>query len=108
MAYIESNKVDKRGLLDKRGEYVRIENFWIHPEQQGKHLLQALVRLINKHPVYEFCHTVYWVEIRDENGNKIIDDSYTNPSVKKIRQYDREKLVNKILGDSKCLKNCLV
>lgn len=108
VAYSESNKVNSDGKKDKSGDFIRVENFWIHEKLSRLGILKQLVQKMNNHPFYKKCTYIYWLELRTKNGDKIIDENYSAPDFKVQRIYNKNVLANKIIGDSICLENCLV
>jgi len=106
IAYVESTKVNDKGKKDKNGIYIRIENLWIHVEYTKTYVLEELVHKLNIHPLHRDCIGVYWVTLKNKDGNKIIDDTYTEVASKKISKlYKKDEIANKIIGEYTCSNN---
>lgn len=107
IGYCESRVVNERGKTAENGDFVRIENIWIHELWRNSVVLPTLIKKVVNHQVHEDCRFVYWEIMKDSNGKKIIDDYYSEPTTRKLSKlYDKNKLVNKILGGIKCFVNC--
>lgn len=65
-AYYEWQVVNEYGKWDKRGEYVYIEDAWIHPDYRRKDVLFELIPMITNHFFALNCNFVYW----DRKGKK--------------------------------------
>ena len=59
-SYIEYQVLNEKGQWDKDGEYVYIENFWIHPFYKGVNTLKRLIPLILTDPMTFKCRWYYW------------------------------------------------
>lgn len=108
IAYLESNRVNALGDYDMKGIYIFVEDVWIHPIHRSKKVFLDLIELVDQNKFYDNCIRVYWTILRDKHGKKILDP-WNHKSYEKVQRiYDRDKLMLKLRGESRCLENCSI
>ena len=91
-----------------KGIYIFVEDTWIHPGYRGKETLLRLIELVHQNKFYNNCLRVYWTILKDKHGKKILDP-WNHKSYEKVQRiYDRDKLMLKLRGESRCLENCSI
>ena len=63
--YIEYQIVDNEGQFKEGGEYIYVQDLWIHPKARGK-ALKMLIRKVNKDPFTQNCTKVYWNNLKQD------------------------------------------
>lgn len=59
-AYLEWQVVDKNGAFKNFGEYVYVQDCWIHRHRREKGLLAQMARITARHPHVAKSKYVYW------------------------------------------------
>ena len=106
IAYIESNRVNMNGEYDIHGRFIFVEDIWIHSDYRDRKTFLELIELVHQSPFYDRCTKVYWTILRNHSGKKILDPENHSGYNKIQRIYDRDKLMLKLRGESRCLENC--
>lgn len=107
-AYLESNRVNLNGDYDIHGRYIFVDDIWIHPTYRDMKTLLSLVELVHQNKFYDHCTKVYWTILRSNSSKKILDPENYQGYSKVQRIYDRDKLMLKLRGESRCLENCSI
>ena len=97
VSYIEWEIVDSNGKFKTGGEYVYIQNIWIHENFKNVGLIGKMSEKIYEHPYSHKAKWVYWQIVRDIEGNKIIDEeerSYKSKRMSKI--FEKEYIFKKV------------
>lgn len=63
-AYAEWHIVNEMGTPKDGGDYVYIQDIWIHENLHNKGVLKELINIINVHPFTRFSNYVYWVRYK--------------------------------------------
>ena len=59
-AYIEWYVLDEKAQFKDYGDYIYIQDSWIHPEHRGNGCLRNLIHLIDIHEYTKNAKYVYW------------------------------------------------
>lgn len=86
IAHIEWRKVGRSGFDVECGEFIWLQNLWIHPEYRGKGLLQEMIaEILLKAP------DAKWGYFTREKYNNRMSHSYPRSSVERIAEIRRFK-----------------
>ena len=101
LGYIEWQILDEHGQFKNNGDYIYIQNKWIHEDFRNTDAFKKLVHLIYIHPYSQESKYVYWLIVRDSECKKILE-SEERPyiSKRKSRTFEKEYIYNKIMGDN--------
>lgn len=79
IAYVEWRQVGQSGFDKLKGEYVWLQNLWIHPDHRGKGILQELITdVLTKAPDAQFGYFT-----REKYGHRM-SKSFKRSSVENI------------------------
>ena len=99
IAYVEWEILDKDGQFQNNGDYIYIQNLWVHGGKRYGGLNAELAKKIYEHPFSQKATKVYWQVTRDDNGDKIIDDEDRSYKSKRMsRLLDKEYIYKKLKG----------
>ena len=97
VSYIEWEIVDSNGKFKTGGEYVYIQNIWIHENFKNVGLIGKMSEKIYEHPHSQKAKYVYWQVIRDIDGEKIIDENVRScKSERMSKTFDKEYIFRKV------------
>lgn len=100
VAYIEWEVLDAHGQFKNGGEYIYVQNLWIHPNYRYKNLTAELSKKIYDHYYSKKAKYVYWQVTRDIDGNKIIDEETRSHKSKRMsKAFEKEYIFKKIKGE---------
>ena len=63
-AYAEWQILDKNGQFKNNGEYIYVQDLWIHERHRGRKMLNILIKLIDAHKFAEGAKYVYWKNLK--------------------------------------------
>lgn len=63
-AYIEWEILDAFGQFKDFGEYIYIQNLWVHENFQNSRAIKELIGLIDSHPFAKNSDYVYWNNLK--------------------------------------------
>lgn len=67
-AYIEWQILDASGQFKDNGEYIYVQEVWIHPEFRGAKILNQLITMVDEHKFARNASFVYWT--RDKYNDR--------------------------------------
>jgi len=82
-AYICFCTVDKFGNYQNKGDYIYVEDIWVHKSYRNSDVRMKLYRHVALHEETENTLLVYWT--RYKNNNKIVKGPYNKYRI--IREY---------------------
>jgi len=80
-AYIEWYTTDQEGHNQENGEFIYIEEIWIHPDKRKTTALNHLVYKVDKHPFTYKSKWVYWL---NQKHNERLTRSFPRERLAKI------------------------
>lgn len=96
-AYIEWEVVNKFGRFENGGEYIYVQNCWIHETQRFGQVLCQLAEMIYEHPYSQEATNVYWDVFKDEENRKVLEEEDRDQDgIIRQHLHNKDKIIKKL------------
>ena len=94
--YIEWEIVDRNGQFDSNGDYIYVQNCWLHEHYRFTSFLAQLADKIYEHPYSQKATRVYWDVSKNKDGKMLEENDDGVKRLSKQHIYHKDTIIKKL------------